>query len=140
MPIDEAFDFVSQRRRGVLVTLRRNGRPQLSNVMYAPADDHSVRISLTETRAKTRNLRRDPRASLHVSRDDFFAYVVLEGEVALTPVAQSVDDPVVDELVELYRSLQGEHPDWDEYRRTMVADGRLVGRFAAGYAYGMAGA
>ena len=82
-----------------------------------PGSDHSVRISVTEGRAKTKNLRRDPRASLHVTRDDFFAYVVLDGEAALSPVAQTVDDPVVEELVEMYRLAQGEHPDWDEYRQ-----------------------
>ncbi len=131
--------FVSRQNRGVLVSLRRNGRPQLSNIIYLPGNDHSVRISVTDSRAKTKNLRRDPRASLYVSRDDFFAYVVLEGEVSLTPVASEVDDPVVEELVEMYRLMQGEHPDWDEYRRAMVSDGRLVARLEATYAYGMSG-
>ncbi len=137
--LDEAFGLVSQRNRGVLVTLRRDGRPQLSNILYLPADDHSVRISVTESRAKTKNLRRDPRASLYVSREDFYAYVVLEGEASLTPVAREVDDPVVEELVEMYRLMQGEHPDWDEYRRVMVSDGRLVARLVPTYAYGMPG-
>jgi PPOX class probable F420-dependent enzyme len=137
--VDEAFAFVRQRNRGVLVTLRRDGRPQLSNIIYSPGEGHSVRVSVTQSRAKTKNLRRDPRASLYVSRDDFFAYVVVEGEVTLTPVARDVDDPVVDELVELYRGLRGEHPDWDDYRRAMVSEGRLVARLEASYAYGMPG-
>jgi PPOX class probable F420-dependent enzyme len=140
IPLDEAFDFVKRRNQGVLVTLQRDGRPQLSNIIYSPGDDRTVRVSVTASRAKTHNLRRDPRASLYVSRDDFFAYVVLEGEVTLTDVARDADDPVVDELVEMYRSLRGEHPDWDEYRRAMVTDGRLVARLAATYAYGMSGA
>src|ERR1022692_1502702 len=77
--LDEAFAFVAQHRQGVLVTIRGDGRPQLSNVLYLASPDHSVRISVTDARAKTKNLRRDPRASLHVTRDDFFAYVVLDG-------------------------------------------------------------
>ncbi len=139
IPLDDAFALVRQQAQGVLVTLRRDGRPQLSNVLYLPGGDHSVRVSVTDSRAKTRNLRRDPRASLYVSRSDFFAYVVVEGEATLSPVAGEVDDPVVDELVEMYRSMQGEHPDWDEYRRAMVTEGRLVARMVAEYAYGMPG-
>ena len=139
VPLDEAFAFVSQRNQGVLVTLRQDGRPQLSNILYLPGDDYSVRVSVTDTRAKTRNLRRDPRAALHVSRQDFFAYVVVEGEASLSPVASGVHDPVVDELVEMYGLMQGEHPDWDEYRRAMVADRRLVARLRATSAYGMPG-
>ncbi|HEV3281218.1 MAG TPA: PPOX class F420-dependent oxidoreductase [Acidimicrobiales bacterium] len=138
--LEDAFTFVRRRNQGVLVTLRRNGRPQLSNIIYAPGPDHSVRISVTESRAKTRNLRRDPRASLYVSGDNFFAYVVLEGEVTLTDVARDPDDPVVDELIEVYRALQGEHPDWGDYRRAMVSEGRLVARLSASYAYGISGA
>jgi PPOX class probable F420-dependent enzyme len=138
--LDDAFTFVGQHSKGVLVTLRRNGRPQLSNILYLPGSGHSVRISLTESRAKTKNLRRDPRASLHVTRDDFYAYVVLDGEVALSPVAQAADDPVVDELVEMYRLARGEHPDWDEYRSVMVSDGRVVATLSATRAYGMLGA
>ncbi len=140
LPLDEAFGFVEERNRGVLVTLRRSGRPQLSNIIYVAGADRTVRVSVTDDRAKTGNLRRDPRASLYVSRDDFFAYVVLEGEVTLTEVARAEDDPVVDELVDLYRAIQGEHPDWGEYRQAMVSEGRLVARLVATYAYGMSGA
>ncbi|HEY6623250.1 MAG TPA: PPOX class F420-dependent oxidoreductase [Acidimicrobiales bacterium] len=139
LSLDDAFTFVGQHRRGVLVTLRRDGRPQLSNILYLPGSGHSVRISITETRAKTKNLRRDPRASLHVTREDFFAYVVLDGEAALSPVARAVDDPVVDELVDMYRVAQGEHPDWDEYREAMVSDQRVVATLSAASAYGMIG-
>jgi hypothetical protein len=65
--------------------------------------------------------------------------VVLDGEAALSPVAQAVDDPVVDELVEMYRLAQGEHPDWDEYRQAMVSDRRVVLTLSATNAYGMLG-
>ena len=137
--LDTAFGFVREHGRGVLVTLRRDGRPQLSNIMYLPGTDHTVRISVTADRAKTNNLRRDPRASLHVTREDFYAYVVLDGMVALSPAAAAPDDQVVEELVEMYRSAQGEHPDWDEFRRAMVADRRVVATLSATHAYGMLG-
>ncbi len=139
LPLDEAFGFVDGHSRGVLVTLRRDGRPQLSNILYVAGAAHSVRISVTDDRAKTKNLRRDPRASLHVTRDDFFAYVVVEGEVALSPVAAAPGDAVVGELVEMYRTARGEHPDWDEFRTEMVNQSRLVATLTATRAYGMLG-
>jgi PPOX class probable F420-dependent enzyme len=124
--------------KGVLVTLKRDGRPQLSNIMYGLGDDGVARISVTDGRAKTANLRRDPRASLHVTTDDFWSYVVAEGTAELTPVAADPGDDTVEELVELYRSLNGEHPDWDEYRAAMVTDQRLVVRLRIEHLYGMA--
>jgi PPOX class probable F420-dependent enzyme len=137
LTLEEAF--VSEHNQGVLVTLRSDGRPQLSNILFLSGSDQTVRISVTDARAKTRNLRRDPRASLHVTREDFFAYVVLEGEVALSAVARAADDPVVEELVDLYRMASGEHPDWEEFRQAMVAQGRLVATLTANRAYGMLG-
>jgi PPOX class probable F420-dependent enzyme len=122
----------------VLVTLRRDGRPQLSNIVYDLAEG-VARISITADRARYANLRRDPRASLYVSRDDFWGYVVLEGEAELTPVAKAPDDDTVDQLVELYRTISGEHPDWDDYRRAMVADRRVLVSLAVSHAYGMVG-
>jgi PPOX class probable F420-dependent enzyme len=132
-----ALEFVRSRHQGVLVTLRRDGRPQLSNIAYHLGNDGVIRISVTADRAKTKNLARDPRASLYVSRDDFWAYVVIDGTAELSAVAAAPDDAAVDELVELYRSLQGEHPDWDEYRAAMVADRRLVVRLRPEHGYGM---
>ena len=85
-----------------------------------------IRISVTAERAKTKNLARDGRASLYVCRDDFWAYAVLDGAAELTPVASQPGDATVDELIELYRSLQGEHPDWNEYRNTMERDRRVL--------------
>ena len=137
--LDEAFGFVSDHTHGVLVTARSDGRPQLSNILYVPGTGHSVRISVTDDRAKTKNLRRNPQASLHVTRDDFYAYVVLDGEAALSPVATTGDDPVVDELVAMYKLSVGEHPDWEEFRQTMVADRRLVVTLNVSRAYGMLG-
>ncbi|MFI2709436.1 PPOX class F420-dependent oxidoreductase [Micromonospora sp. NPDC018662] len=121
--------------RGVLVTLRRDGRPQLSNLDYL-AEPGLLRCSTTAGRAKVRNLRRDPRASFHVTTADGGAYAVAEGTVTLTPPAAAIDDATVDELVEVYRGIRGEHPDWADYRAAMVADGRLVVRLAVERVYG----
>jgi len=135
--ISEAFDFVRQRHFGVLTTQRRDGRPQLSNVAYSVGDDGVISVSITDSRAKTQNLRRDPRASLHVTRDDFWAYCVLDCDVELLPVVADPHDATADALVEYYRSANGEHPDWDDYRRAMVADQRLLARLTPTHTYGM---
>jgi PPOX class probable F420-dependent enzyme len=138
MQLDDALTFAAARRNGVLVTLKRDGRPQLSNIVY-DLTGGVARISITADRAKYANLRRDPRASLYVSRDDFWGYVVLEGEAELTPPAAATDDDAVDRLVELYRAISGEHPDWDDYRRAMVADRRVLVSIPITRAYGMVG-
>jgi PPOX class probable F420-dependent enzyme len=136
MELSKALDFARGQRQGVLTTLRRDGRPQISNIVYA-VDGPTIRISVTDGRAKTKNLRRDARASLYVCGDNFWAYAVVEGAAELSPVAADPADATVDELVALYRSLSGEHPDWDEYRRAMVNDHRVVVRLTPTYAYGM---
>ncbi|MDQ2726641.1 MAG: PPOX class F420-dependent oxidoreductase [Actinomycetota bacterium] len=131
------IDFVAGRNAGVLATIRRDGRPQLSNINYLyELDRHRVRISVTADRAKSRNLVRDPRASLHVTSDDFWTWAVVSGDVTLSGVAADPGDAAVEELVELYRLLQGEHPDWDEYRQVMVSDRRRVVRIAVNETYG----
>ncbi|WP_436496252.1 PPOX class F420-dependent oxidoreductase [Actinokineospora sp. HUAS TT18] len=124
---------------GALVTLKRDGRPQLSNVLHHYDETAGVlRISVTDDRAKTANLRRDPRATYHVTSPDGWQYAVAEGTAELTPVAQDPHDATADELVDLYRHLSGEHPNWDEYRAAMVRDGRLVLRIKIDRVYGMA--
>jgi PPOX class probable F420-dependent enzyme len=136
MELSDALVHAAGSKQGVLVTLRRDGVPQLSNVFFH-LEAGVAKISVTDTRAKTANARRDNRVSLWVSHGDFFHYVVLEGTAELSPVAQAPDDPTVDELVELYRAMNGEHSDWDEYRDAMVEDRRLVLRLTAHRAYGM---
>jgi len=136
MQIADALTFVRDHKRGVLTTLKADGRPQLSNIIYG-VDGDTVRISITADRAKSRNAARDPRVSLHVTSDDFWAYVVLEGDAELSPVAATPDDATVAELVDLYRAMAGEHPDWDDYRASMVRDKRLVLRLRPTHAYGM---
>ncbi|MEV0975240.1 PPOX class F420-dependent oxidoreductase [Streptomyces sp. NPDC049915] len=135
---DALLALLTEQRGGVLVTLKRDGRPQLSNVShhYDP-DERVVRISLTDDRAKTRNLRRDPRASYHVTSADRWAYTVVEATAELTPVAQDPHDETVEELIRLYRAVAGEHPDWDDYRAAMVRDRRLVLRLPVERAYGI---
>jgi PPOX class probable F420-dependent enzyme len=137
MELADALSFVRGRHQGVVTTVRSSGRPQLSNIAYALGDDDVVRISVTDSRAKTKNLRHDPRASLYVVSDDFWSYVVLEGSAELTPIAADPADGTVDELVALYRAVAGEHSDWDEFRREMVSDSRLVARLHFDRAYGM---
>jgi PPOX class probable F420-dependent enzyme len=133
-------DLLRQRNAGVLVTLRRDGRPQLSSVNYAVGpDDGVIRISTTADRAKVANLRRDPRVSLHVSSQDFWQYAVVDGTAELSDVAADPADAVVEELIALYRAVQGEHPDWADYRDAMVRDRRLVVRLHPEHAYGLAG-
>jgi PPOX class probable F420-dependent enzyme len=137
MDLTEALSFVTARRQGVVVTIRANGRPQLSNILYVPDDDGGLRISVTDARAKTANIRRDPRVSLYVMGDNFFQYVVLECTAELTPVATDPHDATVDQLVAYYKAGQGEHDNWDEYRAAMVADKRLLLILRPERAYGM---
>jgi PPOX class probable F420-dependent enzyme len=137
MELEKALAFARDHHQAILTTIRSNGRPQQSNVMYHVFDDGLIRISITAERAKYRNLTREPWAALHISRQDFFAYVVLEGDAELSPVATRPDDATADELVEYYRALSGEHEDWDAYRHAMVADHRVMVRLAPNRAYGM---
>ena len=94
-------------------------------------------ISVTDSRAKTRNLRRDPRCVLYVPGDDFWTFVALDGTATLSDVTKDEHDEVAELLVEYYRRGAGEHPDWDEFRSTMVREGRLVAKFHATSAYGI---
>ena len=135
---DKLLALIGGNSLGVLATIKRDGRPQLSNVSYY-FDPRSltIQVSITEPRAKTRNLRRDPRASIHVSSDDGWSYAVAEGDTTLTPPAASPDDETVEALIALYRSIAGEHPDWDDYRRAMVDDRRVVMTLPVSHVYGM---
>jgi PPOX class probable F420-dependent enzyme len=137
MELDAALTFVRNHRRGVLVTLKADGRPQLSNIAYAVDASGVIRISVTAGRAKTANARRDPRVSLHVTRDDFYAYAVIEGSAQLSAVTAEPGDAAGQELADLYRAVVGEHEDWDDYFAAMVQDQRQVLRIIPERAYGM---
>ncbi len=137
MDLATAMDFARTTTHSVLVTIRRDGRPQLSNVLHAVFDDGTLRISTTADRAKARNLARAPWAALHITSPDFWAYAVIEADVELTPVAADPDDAVADMLVEHYRLLLGEHDDWAAFRAEQVADQRLLALLRPTRAYGM---
>ena len=129
--------FVGEHRWGVLATIKADGRPQLSNVGYSYEPESGlVRVSVTADRAKTRNLERDPRVTLHVSSTDFWSWVAVEGTAELTPVAADPQDATVEDLIAYYRGINGEHENWDEYRAAMVADRRRVVRFRPEHTYG----
>lgn len=136
MELAAALDYARRTTRGVLVTEKSDGRPQLSNIMYAVAGDGTIRISVTADRAKTRNALRDPRVSLYVTSADFWSYVVIEGSVELSPLAGDSTQTLT-ELREVYRAISAsEHPDWADYDRAMAADRRQVLRIRPAHAYG----
>jgi PPOX class probable F420-dependent enzyme len=135
--LSDALDLARSRRVSVLVTIRANTRPQLSNVGHLVGDDGLIRISITAERAKYKNLRRERWAALHVARDDFYAYAVIEANVELSPIANEPDDTTVEELVSIYRGIAGEHENWNEFRDAMVKERRVVARLRPTRAYGM---
>ena len=129
-PSTTGFDphaLLAQARLGVLATLKADGRPQLSPVTpFYDRDAGSLQVSMTEGRAKTANLRRDPRAALEVTSADGRSWATAEGTVTLTGPGTDPDGPEVEALVDYYRAAAGEHPDWNEYRAVMVADRRVL--------------
>jgi len=127
MDLTEALAFARDRKQGVLATIRANGRPQLSNIAFVPDEGDTFLVSITNDRAKTANLRRDPRASLYVLGDNFYQYVVIEATAELSPVASEPNDATVEALIRYYEAASGAHPDWDEYAAAMIADKRLGG-------------
>ncbi|MDH4118129.1 MAG: PPOX class F420-dependent oxidoreductase [Acidimicrobiia bacterium] len=135
MDLASVVGFMAERSQGVLATHRKNGRPQLSNVVYGVTDG-IVGVSITADRAKTHNLRRDPRASLHVTSDDFRRWAVVDCDVELGTIAGVLGDAGVSALTDLYRSIRGEHPDWDEFGQAMIDERRLVARLRPVHAYG----
>lgn len=139
-PATNLFDpheLLAEARLGVLATIKASGIPQLSPV--TPFYDRSagvIYVSMTEGRAKTVNLRRDPRAALEVTSPDGWAWATAEGPVTLTGPGTDPHGPEVEALVDYYRSAAGEHPDWDEYRSVMVSDRRVLMKLTVGRVYG----
>lgn len=122
MDPERAREFIRANHRAVLATTRSDGRPQLSPVTVGVAADGRVLISTREMAMKTRNLMRDPRASLCVMNDGFFGeWVQAEGtaEIIRLPAAMEL-------LVDYYRRVTGEHPDWEDYRTAMWRDKRVI--------------
>ena len=137
MELSKALEAARATNHSVFTTIRSNGLPQLSNVTHHTDADGIIRISTTANRAKYINLTRRPWAALKVDGPSFWSYAVLEGDVELSKIAAVADDQTVEELIMLYRSLAGEHPDWNEYRAAMVADRRVVIRLNPNRAYGL---
>lgn len=123
--IEQAMDWAAERKHAVLITLRKDGRAQSSDVSYAVIDD-AVIVSLTATRAKTANMRRDPRVVLHITDPGSWSYVSFDAVADLGAVTTDPNDAAGDDLVAYYRAVAGEHDDWDEYRAAMVSEQRQL--------------
>lgn len=138
MTDDALRDLIAASNLATLATIRRDGRPQLSNVSYTYDPERDlIRVSITDGRAKTANLRRDSRATVLVNGKQGWSYAAADVTATLLPVAAAPDDDSVEELVSIYRAIGGEHPDWADYRRAMVADKRVPLHLAVDRVYGL---
>jgi PPOX class probable F420-dependent enzyme len=137
MELADALRVARDTHHSVLTTIRRDGRPALANVLHYVRDDDVIIISTYAPTAKYQNLLREPWAALKVDAGNVWSYAVLEAEADFSEVAADPHDAAVDELVEYYRNTGGEHDDWDEYRRAMVAEQRVVVRLTPTRAYGL---
>jgi PPOX class probable F420-dependent enzyme len=122
MDIGKALEFARSNAHAVLATTRQDGRPQLTPVSVAVDDSDRVVISTREPAYKVRNIRRDPRVWLLVLNDGFYGdWVQLEGTAEVLSLPDAMEP-----LVDYYRRLSGEHPDWEDYRAAMVRDQRCL--------------
>ncbi len=122
MDIEGAQAFIREHHHAVLATRRADGRPQMSAIACTIGDDGAVWISSRETAVKTKNLRRDPQASLCVLSDGFMGeWVQVDGRAEIVSLPDAMEM-----LVDYYRSISGEHPDWDEYRAAMQTQQRVI--------------
>jgi PPOX class probable F420-dependent enzyme len=122
--LDRAREFIREHHHAVMLTYRRDGSPQLSPVACAVDADGRVVVSTRETAMKTKHLRRDPRVTLCVLSDGFYGdWVQVEGTAEIVHLPDALEP-----LVEYYRSISGDHPDWDDYRAAMVRDQRVLVR------------
>jgi PPOX class probable F420-dependent enzyme len=119
---DELMEFVRPRHHGILATERADGSPQLSPVTMGTDAEGRIVVSSYPERAKSRNARRRPRASMCVLSDDFGGeWVQVSGRMEVLDLPEGLDA-----LVEYYRGISGEHPDWDEYRSAMQRQGKVL--------------
>jgi PPOX class probable F420-dependent enzyme len=122
MDLDEARAVIAEQHHVVMATLRRDGTPQMSPVLAAVDDEGRVMVSSRQTAFKVRNLRRDPRAWLCVLSDDFFGrWIQVGGRARIVELPAAMDG-----LVDYYRKISGEHPDWDDYRSAMQREARVL--------------
>ncbi|MGI5285212.1 PPOX class F420-dependent oxidoreductase [Nonomuraea polychroma] len=130
-------ELLAESRLGVLATIKSDGRPQLSPVMpFYDQEADVIYVSMSEGRAKTANLRRDPRAALEVTSPDGWSWATAEGTATLTGPGTDPNGQEVEALVDYYRLAAGEHPDWDEYRSVMVSDRRVLMVMTVDHVYG----
>ena len=126
MEIEAAREFVREHRDAVLMTRRRDGSPQLSPITCGVDADGMVVVSTRETAIKVKNIRRDPQVSLCVVSQGFYGpWIQVDGRAEIVPLPDAMD-----RLIEYYRSIRGEHPDWDDYRAAMERERRVVVRIA----------
>ena len=127
MDLDEAREFLRTNHRAVMATTRRDGTPQMSPITVSVDSDGYVVVSSRETAMKVKNLRRDPRAWICVIPDPFYGvpFVQVEGDVTIVDLPDAMEG-----LVDYYRSVSGEHPDWDDYRAAMERDQRVLIKLA----------
>ena len=124
MDLERAREFVRANHRAVLATTRRDGRPQLSPVTCGVDDDGRVVISSRETAVKATNVRRNPHVSVCVLDDGFYGdWIQIDGRAEVVALPEAMDA-----LVDYYRGISGEHPDWDEYRNAMTRERRVIVR------------
>ena len=126
MDLPEALAFLRKNHRAVLATSRRDGRPQLSPVLVAVDDEDRIVISTRAAAMKTKNVERDDKVTICAFRDEFFgAWVSLDGRADIVRLPEAMDG-----LVDYYRRISGEHPDWADYRAAMARDRRVLLRVA----------
>jgi PPOX class probable F420-dependent enzyme len=123
MDLDEARAFLREHHRGILSTVRADGRPQMSPISVGLDGEGRPAISTRETAYKVAHIRRAPKVSLCVTSDDFWSWIQIDGTATVVPLPEAMDP-----LVDLYRTVAGEHPDWDDYRRAMEAQRRVIVR------------
>jgi PPOX class probable F420-dependent enzyme len=122
MDIPSAIEFARTNHRAVLATLRRDGNPQLTPVAVTADPAGALIISSRQTAAKVKNLRRDSRISLCLMNDGFYGeFAQVEGTATIVDLPEAMDG-----LVDYYRSISGEHPDWDDYRAAMEREQRVL--------------
>ncbi len=121
MEIDEARAFLREHHRAVLATFRSDGRPQMSPVAVGVDAQARAVVSTRETAYKVRNVRRDPRVSICALSEDFWKWIQVDGTATVVSLPEAMEP-----LVDYYRDISGEHPDWDEYRRAMQEQRRVI--------------
>jgi PPOX class probable F420-dependent enzyme len=122
MDIPAAVEFARTNHRAVMATFRRDGNPQLTPVAVTVDDSGDIMISSRQAAAKVKNIRRDPRVSLCLMNDGFYgAFAQIEGGATIVDLPEAMDG-----LVQYYRSISGEHPDWDDYREAMQREQRVL--------------